>query len=94
MHIKTRTVTLIGGKFHRQKVEVDNGNNIIKMAVPSDCSSLRSQIDLGYIHHEYFEYAQVDSIFGEYGIIPKDVFLQVGIDPVDFIRHLVLDYTR
>jgi hypothetical protein len=90
-----RTVTLIGGKFHRLKVEVESNSFVYRIAIPSNFSVA----ELNNLHCEpnkieTIEYAQVASIFGKIGIFPEDMFLLSGIDPVEFLKNIVLAYVR
>lgn len=88
-----REITLIGGKFHREKVKIENNQRIIRMPIPP-CAGWVCD-GLPEIHErEYIEYAQIHSIFGEYGIIPDNVFFEKDSNVVEFLRKLVLDYVR
>ena len=89
-----REIILIGGKFHRQRIRIDDSQHVIKMPIVPEARAF-SRLKLeSFEEVEYIEYAQVSSIFGGFGIIPPNLFFEKEMDPVDFIKNLVLDYTR
>jgi len=95
MSIKdTRTITLIGGKFHRKKVEVKLNQHTVNMASPSDYGLLEKEVGFEPSINEITVYGEVSSIFGITSIIPSDIFFNCGIDPILFLKNLVLDYVR
>lgn len=89
-----RNIILIGGKFHRKRMRIDDHQHVIKIPIVPEIKA-RTRLELEEFEPmKYIEYAQVASIFGEYGIIPHNVFLESNMNPVEFIKNLVLDYTK
>jgi hypothetical protein len=89
----SREIILIGGKFHRQRMRIDDSQHVIRIPlIPEAKAHARLELE-EFEPVKYIEYAQVASIFGEY-VIPSNVFLESNMNPVEFIKNLVLDYTK
>ena len=96
----TKKVTLIGGKFHRHKIEIPSNDWEVKMPISPSLGMfslnknipMSDYIDLANIEIE--EYAHSDCILGEFGIFPDNVFLYKKTNILEFLRNLVLDYVR
>jgi hypothetical protein len=91
-----KEVILIGGKFHRKRVMIDANSHSHIMAIPPQLDTYVKIANLMAIpvEVETVTYKEVGSIFGEYGVIPSNVFLEENIDPLLFLRNLVLDYVK
>ena len=86
---------MIGGKYHRTKIEIAADQCVVKIAIPPNLTADQIiNICETPVELEVEIYGIVDNILGEYGIFPEDVFLKINISPVEFLKTLVLDYVR
>lgn len=74
-----KDVILIGGKSHLELIHMED--HINKFTISESESIVDSE-----------EYVQVSNILGQYGIIPDNIFLLKSINPMDFIKNIVVDY--
>ncbi len=94
--MKSLTVTLIGGNFHRQTVILeDSAQRVVRMILPINLTAKQTlDLYLEAVPVKFEEYARVDCIFGEFGVFPDNCFLLKGTDPVLFLKNLVRDYLK
>lgn len=87
---------LLGGKFHRKEISVHPGQSIVRMALPPDIRvPLNRDIPaFEMIHPETEDYQRLYSVFREMNVFPDNVYLSTKIDPVEFLKNLVLDYLK
>lgn len=89
-----KEVILIGGKHHRERKTIEDRQHTIRIAHPVPIRAF-SKEDFARIDPlEFDEYCSVSSIFGEYGIIPDNVFLHKDLNPILFLTNLVKDYVK
>jgi len=71
---------------NQNMIKIPHGNNV---SVTKMRTSDGKIVDVGYS-----EYAQVESILGEFGVIPPNVFLDINMNIIEWLRNLILDYAR
>ena len=89
-----RTVTLIGGQFHRKKVEIQDGQRTIEVPIPEECK-FSSKLSIEEYHPiKKVKYSEVGYLLGNYELFLEGFFLEETINITVFIRNLILDYIR
>lgn len=87
-------IILIGGPFHRERMDVRDLQHTIRMALPTDLVPAKRSAFPELHEIKYEEYRKLGSIFGDCGVIPDNLFFHTSLDPVIFLKNLVLDYVK
>lgn len=95
---KGKIITLIGGHYHRHKIRINNYARHMRMPIPSKHMPLMNlkdaQPDYYHIESQVETYSRVECIYGIELMFPEDMYLYDKIDPIEFLKTLVLDYLR
>jgi len=77
-----KEVILIGGIYHRTRHTIEDNQFSLKLPVGAA------------MYGQFEEYGSIASIYGIDELVPDNVFLFKEMEPVTFIRNLILDYCR
>lgn len=89
------TVTLIGGSFHRQKINLNYPSNTIKMPLPFNLAiPYDPKVNFHTEEIKTETYRRVGYVYELPGIFPDNIFLYEKLDPIQFLKNIILDYLR